>query len=273
MVVGDAAPKPRLWLRIVVPILVLLLFFAIVESIVRIVDADTHFQNRFFVLNRALDYPSIIKKDHDLFWRLRPNREEASRFYEGKTYRINNLGLRGDNIGGKTKPRIVALGNSCTFGWGVDDNQAFPAVLEEKLDRSYEVINAGVPGYSSYQGRVFFEQELVDLDPDVVLIMFSWNDIWAAAGEIADKDQEFPPPIVIAIQNQLSRLHTYRLLKKLLLTPVEPPTDSLFSHEAPVYRVSRDDFAANLTAICSTARANDCTPVLMTAPIASTQLY
>jgi hypothetical protein len=42
------------------------------------------------------------------------------------------------------------LGDSVTFGYGVDQTQSFPAELERLLNQSgkYEVINAGVPGYS-----------------------------------------------------------------------------------------------------------------------------
>ena len=45
--------------------------------------------------------------------------------------------------------RLVAIGDSVTFGWGVEVQDAFPTLLEAELNRrghKVEVLNAGVPG-------------------------------------------------------------------------------------------------------------------------------
>jgi lysophospholipase L1-like esterase len=260
--------------RLTAVLFIPILFLAATELFVRLLHVDTYFQNRFFVLNRALDYPDVFKKDRDLFWRFRPDQVVTSKFFEGKTYRINSLGLRGDEINPiKTKKRIIALGNSCTFGWRVSDQETYAKLLEALLNGEYEVINAGIPGYTSLQGKRFFEKELVDLQPDIVLILFAWNDHWAAANQIADKDQQFPPQIIITCQNILSQFHFYRLLKKLLLSEVEKPPDSLFDRQAPVYRVGLDDFKENLKQICRMARSVGATPILLTSSIPSLTTY
>ena len=251
-------------------LITLVIFVGVVEVAVRIIGIDNYFQNRFFILNRALDYPEVFKKDQQLFWRLRPDRTVTSRFFEGRSYRINSMGLRGDDIARpKTKKRILLLGNSCTFGWGVTDDQTYGRQLEMFLQNEYEVVNAGVPGYSSLQGKRFLELELLDLQPDIVTIMFAWNDHWAASNQIPDKDQQFPPAIVLTIQNQLSRLHSYRLLKKALLTQVEQSPDSLWDRDSIVYRVSYQDFADNLAEICRTCTDHGITPILLTSPAPS----
>jgi len=259
--------------RLGLSLLTLLAFVVIVEGIVRLIGVDTYFQNRFFTLNRALDYPDVFKKDRTLFWRLRPNQTITSRFFEGRTYRINSLGLRGENIGPKTKPRILTIGNSCTFGWRIADSYTYAEQLQRLLLDDYQVINAGIPGYTSLQGRRFFESDLLALEPDIVTILFSWNDHWAAGGGIADKDQKFPPSVVLAVQNALSRLHTYRLLKKAWLSAIEPNPDSLFDRSNIIYRVELDDYRENLTAICRTARSRGITPILLTSPIPSLATY
>ncbi|MEW5995137.1 MAG: SGNH/GDSL hydrolase family protein, partial [Candidatus Zixiibacteriota bacterium] len=253
---------------------VLIVSVSLVEVAVRIAGIDTYFQNRFFVVNRALDYPDVFKKDSRLFWRLRPGHTVTSRFFEGKAYRINSLGLRGDEVPPKKdRPRILALGNSCTFGWGVTDEQTYTRRLEKLLGGSYEVINCGIPGYSSWQGKLFLQRELIDLQPDILLICYAWNDHWAAANQIADKDQQLPPQAILAVQNFLSRFHSYRLLKKLLLSAVEKNPDSLFDRSAPVYRVGLEDFALNLREMCRFARSHNVRPYLMTSPIASLHIY
>lgn len=250
------------------------IFLAVVELAVRTFGVDTFFQNRFFVLNRALDYPDVFQKDRDLFWRLRPDQVVTSKFFEGKTYRINSLGLRGREVSKvKTKRRILALGNSCTFGWGVSYEETYVKRLEVFLDGAYDVINGAIPGYSSFQGRRFFERGLVQLQPDILLILFVWNDHWAAASQIADKDQQFPPQAIIACQNLLSRFHSYRLLKKLLLSGIEQEPDSLFDRKAPIYRVGLEDFRKNLRDICRLARSKGTTPILLTSPIPPLATY
>lgn len=52
-------------------------------------------------------------------------------------------------------PRIVALGDSLTAGYGLEPEQAWPALLQERLRSkgyAYELINAGVTGDTSAGG-------------------------------------------------------------------------------------------------------------------------
>ncbi len=249
-------------------VITLVLFGLAVEGLVRLFGVDTYVQNRFFILNRALDYPEVFKKDRQLFWRFRSDRTVTSRFFEGRTYHINSMGLRGDEIS-KTGnlPRIITLGNSCTFGWGIPDGRTYAEQLESLLDYRYEVINGGIPGYTSYQGKIFFERYLVKLKPQIVTILYCWNDHWAAASQIPDKDQKFPPQFILDIQNFFSRFDTYRMMKKLWLSSIEQNPDSLFNRQSPVYRVGPSDYYANLTEICRTARSNGIEPILLTSPI------
>ena len=260
--------------RLVVSLLCLLIFLVVVELAVRLIGISTAFQNRFFVLNRALDYPDVFQKDYELFWRFRPDQIVTSKFFEGKTYRINSLGLHGEEVKSrKAGMRILILGNSCSFGWGVSYQDTYAERLEVLLGNECEVINGAIPGYSSLQGRRFLEKELIHLQPDIILILFAWNDHWAAANGIADKDQQFPPRAIIAVQNFLSRFHSYRLMKRLLLSTVEKNSDSLFDKTAPVYRVGLSDYKCNLRAICQIARSRGATPILLTSPIPSLSTY
>ncbi len=58
--------------------------------------------------------------------------------------------------GREARKTIVFFGNSLTAGYGLDPADAFPAVIQEKIDSaglSYKVINAGVSGETSASGR------------------------------------------------------------------------------------------------------------------------
>jgi lysophospholipase L1-like esterase len=112
---------------------------------------------------------------------LRPNQQV---FTHDKPARINALGFRGAEIE-SPKPegrfRIVVMGDSVTFGNGVGDEQTYPAQLARKLgeasSHTVEVINAGIPGYDTWQHALLLEEVVLLLDPDLVLLGFYENDI------------------------------------------------------------------------------------------------
>ena len=72
----------------------------------------------------------------------------------------------------------MCFGDSLTSGAGVDPDQAYPAVLQELLDRdgyAYRVVNAGVSGNTTKDGldRV---AEVLRRRPQVVVVEFGGND-------------------------------------------------------------------------------------------------
>ena len=77
--------------------------------------------------------------------------------------------------------RIVALGDSSTFGWGVETGSIYPHLLETALrarrpDISIEVVNLGVCGYSSFQGLILLQREAMRYQPDLVTLSYGSND-------------------------------------------------------------------------------------------------
>ena len=96
---------------------------------------------------------------------------------------INAAGLRGPEIRDDGSVRVLALGDSSTFGWNVAPEEAYPAALERLLNHRagatrYQVINAGVAGYSSYQGLVYLRDRGLALQPAIVLIGFGFNELF-----------------------------------------------------------------------------------------------
>ena len=73
---------------------------------------------------------------------------------------------------------IVCMGDSLTAGYGVDEAQAYPALLEARLREagfSYQVINAGVSGETS-SGALSRLDWMLTLDPDIVILETGAND-------------------------------------------------------------------------------------------------
>lgn len=99
--------------------------------------------------------------------------------------KINSLGLRGPEATPE-KPRgtyrILGLGDSFTMGFGVRDEDTFLRRLERGLNEGaagrYEVLNAGVGGYNTYDEVVNLEFRWLKLAPDAVLITFYLNDAY-----------------------------------------------------------------------------------------------
>lgn len=79
----------------------------------------------------------------------------------------NSQGFRGPEVGQKAGFRIVCLGDSVTFGWGVTHAQSYPARLGEAL--GVEVINTGVPAMKPSSMAAFASTALAELQPDLVL--------------------------------------------------------------------------------------------------------
>lgn len=78
----------------------------------------------------------------------------------------------------EAQPRIVALGDSLTAGLGLSPDQAYPALLQERLNAeglSYEVVNAGVSGDTSAGGMRRLDWSL-EGDVRVLIVALGAND-------------------------------------------------------------------------------------------------
>ncbi len=256
-------------------IITILAILLIAEGLLRVVGVTPRVDNPFFMLVRVFEYPDYFQKDHSLFWKLRPNIKEGTEFLVAGSYRTNSMGLRGEEISAlptAVRTRIACFGNSCTFGWRLQEAETYEQQLERKLNArsgaaQFQVINCGVPGYSSLQGLRMLKEYLPILRPEIVTICYGWNDHWAAGFDIEDKDQRTAPQCVLNVQNSLSKSYLYRSIKYLLLAKYEKTQQYQFDRQSIHYRVSLDDFAVNLRDIIAFCRSNGVQPILLTAPI------
>ena len=77
------------------------------------------------------------------------------------------------------KKRMVILGDSITAGYGLDPDEAYPSLLQKKIDDAqlpYIVINAGVSGDTSSGGLRRIDWVLGQKGADVLLIALGGND-------------------------------------------------------------------------------------------------
>ncbi len=155
----------------------LLLSIGVLEFGIRLVDplGISYYE-------RVGDYMRDKLLDDELVFRHKPSWETS---YGDVRVTYNERGLRDRPILPKAtrEYRILALGDSVTFGWGVDQDKTFAARLESllpgRLHRPVRVINSGVGGYNTVQEVTYFKQEGLALQPDLVMLTYVNNDIEA----------------------------------------------------------------------------------------------
>ena len=106
-----------------------------------------------------------------LLWELAPGDRQGP----GGSVSINADGFRDQARGSKSGPRVLALGDSSVYGFGVGDSDVFTAKLEAAIPGT-EFINGGVPGYSSTQALNLLWGRGLALESDLVLAMTLWSD-------------------------------------------------------------------------------------------------
>ena len=213
---------------------------------------------------------------------LKPNFDDR---WAGRTHvKTNSLGLRGPKIP-KTKPagviRVACLGGSTTFGFYPYQNRdTYPAQLEQLLrpatSRSVQVINAGVPIYTTADSLINLALRVVDYSPDVVIIYHGCNDAWAMlrAGFKSDYShyrKRFGPPelpwprrllcrsmLYVVLANRLSQFTGHR--RPTLMEFVEQPGPDV----AKLPPEALPTFRRNLISLIGLARAHGANVVLST---------
>ena len=117
--------------------------------------------------------PECAAYDPTLTYTLRPGRCTFANREFSNEYAINTLGVRDDDVS-LSAPRIVVLGDSIAMGWGVDQDAAFPSVIERLTER--RTLNAGVSSYGTVRELRMLERIDRSGLSDVV-IQYSGNDL------------------------------------------------------------------------------------------------
>jgi lysophospholipase L1-like esterase len=96
-----------------------------------------------------------------------------------------------------TRRRIVALGDSNTYGVMVERGEAYPRVFERLWNvgehRPLEVLNLGYPGTNSSQVRRNLPHVIDALKPDEIIVMVGVNDLWTAPVPVSDQSDPRGP--------------------------------------------------------------------------------
>jgi lysophospholipase L1-like esterase len=219
-------------------------------------------------LDRAL---SVLELDARLGWRQRAG---LDRLFYGHPLRTNELGLRDRPLreAAAARRRILVLGPSSTFGWGVAEEETYARRLERLL-QDVAVVNAGEIGYSVWQGlSLYRDGGLRALKPDVVVIAYGLNDVdrYRFAFDSPEPDEAAlgrgQSAASVRVQNLFGRLLCLQAARRRLLLwagrALKPA--AAFPEARPGLRVPLPDFQRLLLELVRLARADGARVVLLT---------
>jgi lysophospholipase L1-like esterase len=224
--------------KLVASLVGVFLFLSLGEIILRIINYPPYPLQQYFILKVCGEL--LGEYDPVLFWRLKDVRPD----FEGADY------------------RIICLSDSVSVMYG--GNREYPKMLEELLNAKYphkkfKVFNAGVPGYSSYQGYLYLKTELINYHPNIVIVNFGPNDHSYAINGVPDKEQKFKVGVLDKILGWSKLYQTYKKLISNLMVKRN-------NINSGVLRVSGQDFRQNLNAIIKLCKRNHCAVILLTSP-------
>ncbi len=176
-----------------------------------------------FIAEKTIDYyytdltlrgeeeGELYQYDASLGWKNSPNsvtrRKPPDSLLSRVRYAHNSKGLREDEEYPYQKPahtyRILALGDSFAYGFGVEQAETTVEVLERLLKEQgdFEVINMGVAGYGLGQEMLYYEMEGYKYQPDLVILFFFENDISDSMGGCAWST--YPKPDFEIVEGEL----------------------------------------------------------------------
>ena len=219
---------------------------------------------------KAFGFPALndlFQADEKLFWSLRPDLRDLH--LEGRTpgspiirftVSTDHEGRRLMSSSGAARNTVLFLGDSCTFGFGVDDDQTFPSLVQKDLP-DLRCINCGVPGYTSFQGRVLLEQLAPDPPPIAVVINFGFNDEqqWDDLSDV-----EHAAIIAADGDRLMNQIGICRMLRSTIGSPF--PVPSAGSATRKRSRLTDDEYAEQICLILQHCHKAGWEPILLVWP-------
>lgn len=259
----------KIWL----PVLSVFLFFGTAELICRYFDLTDKFNAdyKFYIHHVDNDLEAgYMAEDARLMWFPKPNYDDGDTHINSRGFRDKEYDIKKD----RNVFRILCLGDSSTFGFNVRLEDTYHSLLEDRLNKQfsqsgirYEVINAGVTGYSSYQGLYLYKLKGIRYAPDIVIFYLGLNDhksnFYLSDRQIMQHD--VPSTIKAALENNfLLNLQSYRLLRKLIVNIFD---SHKIRNRKNVRRVSAEDFKENILALNGLCRKNGSMLLLISPPV------
>ncbi|MDP8225904.1 MAG: SGNH/GDSL hydrolase family protein [Candidatus Lernaella stagnicola] len=157
-------------------------------------------------------------------------------------------------------PRILSVGDSATFGVGVEAHETYSYQIEVLLRKHHavEVLNGGIPGTALWQHRLLIEKKVDEWAADIVVVYTGPS---YRADYFVLREAQRGRDVLAPLRKGLAHLHLYRLLRRWIRPPrfddlanQYTGSDQIFLPEERVARDTREDIQA-MTAACRKAGA------------------
>lgn len=177
-------------------------------------------------------------------------------------YPYNRFGFKGELQNTKKvkgEIRIFFVGDSNTEG---EDVHSFPYLLQKRFENigrnNIKVINAGVTGYTSYQGLLRFKNYILKFSPDILIVSFGWNDV-STFFYGYDKYRKFPT-ILLHLYDHLKNYYFVKFIvsQKIKLSSQKGLDD--------LPRVSPEDYRKNIIEFVNLSKKKKFEIILLTRP-------
>lgn len=253
--------------KIIFSIIAIILFFLLLEGSIRSCLFFTNFGSK----EPNLDpYEEL---NEDFFWWLKANykntifspdtgKEELlminSKHFRGKEFDIQKR---------KGITRIIIMGDSVTFGIAPEDcpyAAQLQKLFDEKYPNRFEVINAGVEGYSSEHVLKRLKYDILQYKPDIITIYVGWNDLYSI-----DPLNPLNYRKMSGLANFLNNFYIYKGGRKFIFLVLKPKIEKFLprdinSDDVETYQSFEPEiYKNNLREIIKTCQDNNIKVILL----------
>ena len=255
---GD--PRPRRLPKVALALFMTLLVLALTDALLARLGVPAG--EPVFLMHgqggTAMREDGSMVKDADLLWRFEPGKT-----FNGRT--VNALGFLDREVTATKPPgvrRVICMGDSCTAQGMPPYSGHLNALLKEKSPdgQPWEAFNTAVHGYTVLQGLALYRTRVANFSPDIVTIMYGWNDHWLAPEEDVPRLARVGSPARTAVRNALARKRVIVALSR----KAKPDKNHV------TVRVPPAVYAQGLRDLIAAIRQSGGEPMLMTAPRATT---
>lgn len=298
-------PVIPVWKRIIFMLIVLLVSFGGCEVLLRVIGfkfaTGTYELTEGEVIAFHWSKRALVR-DPLIPWSWIPEPGATATQPARNDFSYNSDGFRGPEyprIKANNVVRVVCMGDSCTLGWDSPMGETYPDFMRQELEHmspgQFQVINAGVSGFTSFQGIRDFHQRIKQWHPDILVVSYNWNDhgdapdrIYGPAVFKPSERRQFPDNAMpdstrtYNIQHQLQRMRIVQAATRFIWTVQGRKTEhaqlkteengalqsqqSAFSPGTGLRRVGAEDFRLNLWEFTRLANQQGIELIFMTQP-------
>lgn len=152
-------------------VLILVTSIIIIEGMIRIVNSDM--KNYDIEMWR---YANELKTQDPILGHFHVS--DKSSILQGVEIKLNSEGMRSDEFEINDK-KILFLGSSISLGWGVEQKDSYPGIIQTKLlsdSINYKVLNGSIGNYNTFRYVNNFLSNQTHIEPKVIVINYFIND-------------------------------------------------------------------------------------------------